>query len=89
MYEHTIVRKSEEYKVLAAMHGINIDKSDHRENNNSSSNETSTMSQQPRGQSLPIFGDSDSYKHLSQDKKESKTKQMMTQHRTWQQKGIV
>jgi len=89
LYAHTVVRKADEYKLLAAMHGIDVEKGSEKKNENSNEEDTPQQPQQPRGQQLPIFGDPESYKHLSDEEKENETRRMMSQHKAWQQKGIV
>ena len=78
MYETSIERQNEDITIIAKIHGIDMDKEGHRKE------EATTFQKQPKGQELPIFGDPDQYKDMSQEEKKKKTQEMMFSHKAWQ-----
>lgn len=86
LYKHAMERKSNEYRFYALLHGADLDKSS--STSKQSDNSTPSQPQQPANQSLPIFGDPESYKHMSKEERDELTNKMMSQHQGWARKGI-
>jgi len=83
LYKHAVERKEQEYNFYAKLHGFDLDKATAQK-----TTETSRASEQPANQSLPIFGDPESYKHMSKEERDDLTKKMMGQHKGWARQAI-
>lgn len=73
LYKHAMGRKNDEYRFYALLHGADLD---------------TTQQQQPANQSLPIFGDPESYKNMSKEERDNLTNKMMGQHKGWARQAI-
>jgi len=62
--------KTEEFKFLAQLHGAKFKNSD------KSTSEAGNAK-------VPLFGDPETYSHMSDIEKENLTKNMMGKHKTW------
>lgn len=76
----------EERRFQAAIHGIDLDK----EQSSSKKTQSPTGEQAKdieEKQGLPIFRDPDDYDHMSQEERDSLTKDMMKKHKNWAEQG--
>jgi hypothetical protein len=71
LYEENQLRKVEEYKILANIHGIDID-----------ANKEITKGKEINNTFLQ-FGDPKEYDNLSKKEREKLTEKMLKQHRQW------
>ena len=69
-YQTKIVRDRE---FLAAIHGVTLEKS----------SSASSKDQQSATSKVPLFGDPEDYKDLSEQEKEELTQKMIGQHKVW------
>ena len=74
LYDHQTKREALDLRFLAAIHGINLD-----DTQSDSSRETEKNVEK----AVPLFGDPDSYNHLSQEEREELTQKMMGKHKVW------
>ena len=80
LYVHSMKRKHDEYKFIAAVHGHDIS-GDNNKNGNQ-------QQQQPATQSLPIFRDPEEYTHMSKEKQDELTQKMKQQHEVWANQAL-
>lgn len=73
LYANIKKKKFEEFKMLAMLHGVDL----------KDSQSGSAQSATPSEPEVPLFGDPDSYKHLSDAEKNSLTEKMMKGHKNW------
>lgn len=66
-------KKFDEFKMLAMLHGVDL-----KDTQSGSSPSNSALEPE-----VPLFGDPDSYKHLSDAEKNSLTEKMMKGHKNW------
>jgi len=76
LYDEVQDRLSDNYKFLAAIHGVKVDDGGQQTPPVSTQQQTDT-------QSFPLFQDPKAYEHLSADEKDELTKKMMGKHSLW------
>lgn len=88
MHENCARKKDEEYRFLAAIHGVDLDKDQSQSEKQSPTGEQARdLSKVEEKQGLPIFRDPDEYDHMSQEERDAITKDMLKKHKTWAEKG--
>lgn len=73
LYEESQLRKLEEYKIIAGLHGVNLDDNIEREKTKTEKNNVSFLA----------FQDPKKYRNLSKEKREEITEKMLSQHKNW------
>lgn len=85
LYENYINYKNEEYKFLAALQGIDLDKEQSKiQNRNSKPGQSSLRN----NNTVPLFGNPEDYQHLTDEEKKEMTEKMMGKHKSWVNKGL-
>ncbi len=92
MYEESLKLKEHEYKVYAALHGIDLfdkekNEGEVKDNGSVNSKQSKNKLRQPANQTLPLFRDPSEYAHMSQEERQSLTDKMKSQHKSWVKKG--
>jgi len=72
LYETAVSRRREEYNFLAAIHGLDLSKTEDAD---------STVPAPSNDQSAFLFGDPSQYENMSAEEKDSLTEQMMAHHK--------
>jgi len=89
LYEQAMIRKTEEFKFHAAIHGASFDEDKNKSDGTQQSSQRSASElKQPSNQSLPIFQDPKEYERMDDAQKEQLTQKMMKQHKQWAKKAL-
>ena len=80
LYDELQKCKDREFKIQAALHGVDLSKDSNAEGKKESTEPT---------QSAMLFGDPEEYSHLSQKEKEDLTEKMMKKHKAWAGDSIL
>lgn len=88
LFENIIKQKESDFKIQAAIHGIDLSKNVENQEEGYTEPKQSTP-QQPANQTLPLFRDPDDYAHMSQEERQALTEKMKKQHENWAKKGKI
>lgn len=82
LYDCFVERNNENLKFQALLHGYDLD-SQESSGSTKKQSKTTNWDEVERKQSLPVFRDPSEYEEMSQEEKETLTKDMMKKHKTW------
>ncbi len=69
---------------MAALQGIDLDKEQSKAKNRSSKPAQSSL----RDNAIPLFGNPEDYKSMTDEERKEMTMKMMGKHRSWVNKGL-
>jgi hypothetical protein len=72
LYENLLRSKADEFRYLAMLHGAKID--------DKMSPQSDVSTSEPK---VPLFGDPEEYKNLSEEEQQVLTDKMLSKHRIW------